>query len=142
MGLNRQELISNTHFRVLFIKGLYKETTRDELLKACKKYGQVETLTLKTKIMDQQVRSRGIAIVQYAERAQASEAMKKLPFESNLGELIDVDFYQSKESRMQELEVKKSVPVQQMFGEALVKTLSAMSPKRISNSPSRTNQKS
>jgi len=63
MGLNRQELISNTHFRVLFIKGLYKHTTREELLKACKKFGQVETLTLKTKIMDQQVCSRGIAIV-------------------------------------------------------------------------------
>ena len=69
-------------------------------MRACKKFGQVETLTLKTKIQDQQVCSRGIAIVQYSEKEQASEAMKKLPFESNLGELIDVDFYQSKESRM------------------------------------------
>ena len=62
--------------------------------------------------MDSKVQSRGIAIVQFTEKAQASEAMKKLPFESSLGELIDVDFYQSKESRMQELEVKKSVPMQ------------------------------
>lgn len=63
MGLNRQELISNTHFRVLFIKGLYKSITREELKKACSKYGEVETLTLKTKVMDLQVQSRGIAIV-------------------------------------------------------------------------------
>lgn len=63
MGLNRQELIDNTHFRVLFIKGLYRETTRDELKNACNKYGQVETLTLKTKIMEYKVQSRGIAIV-------------------------------------------------------------------------------
>jgi hypothetical protein len=55
MGLNRQELIDNTHFRVLFIKGLYRETTRDELKNACNKYGQVETLTLKTKIMESKV---------------------------------------------------------------------------------------
>lgn len=63
MGLNRQELISNTHFRVLFIKGLYKHITREQLKKACGKYGEVETLTLKTKVRDAQVQSRGIAIV-------------------------------------------------------------------------------
>lgn len=63
MGLNRQELISNTHFRVLFIKGLYKTVGREELKAACGKFGQVETLTLKTKVMDARVESRGIAIV-------------------------------------------------------------------------------
>lgn len=63
MGLNHQELISNTHFRVLFIKGLYKNVTREDLKKACNKYGEVETLTLKTKIRNSQVQSRGIAIV-------------------------------------------------------------------------------
>lgn len=93
MGLNRQELISNTHFRVLFIKGLYKTVTREELKKACSKYGEVETLTLKTKVMDGTVQSRGIAVIQFAERSQASEALKKLPFEQSLGDLIDIDFY-------------------------------------------------
>ena len=28
MGLDPQELISNTHFRVLFIRGLYKDVSR------------------------------------------------------------------------------------------------------------------
>lgn len=39
MGLNRQELISNTHFRVLFIKGLYKHVIREDLKNICQKYG-------------------------------------------------------------------------------------------------------
>jgi len=38
------------------------------------------------------VSSRGIAIVQYADKKQASEALMKLPFD-NLGEFIDVDYY-------------------------------------------------
>jgi hypothetical protein len=54
------------------------------------------------------VKSRGIAIVQYQEKASAAEALKNLPFDSALGELLDVDFYQSKESRMQELEIKNN----------------------------------
>lgn len=65
MGLNRDELIQNTHFRVLFIKGLYRSVTRDELQKVCEKFGFIETLTLKTKIVDKQVVSRGLAIVQF-----------------------------------------------------------------------------
>ena len=54
------------------------------------------------------MKSRGIAIVQYQDKASAAEALKKLPYDSSLGELLDVDFYQSKESRMQELEIKNN----------------------------------
>lgn len=68
----------------------------------------METFTLKTKIEDGQVVSRCIAVVQYAEKTDAAEALRKLPFETNLGELLDVDFYQSKESRMQELEKNRN----------------------------------
>lgn len=142
VGLNRQELISNTHFRVLFIKGLYKSVTRNELREVCSKFGEVETLTLKTKVQSLKIESRGIAIVQFSEKTQAAEAMKKLPYERTLGELIDVDFYQSKESRMQEFEVNKTIPMQKFIGEAFLKTLQAMSPTRLSNSPVRLNNRS
>lgn len=81
IGLNRHELISNTHFRVLFIRGLYKEVTKDQLQKICEKYGEVETICLKTKVEDLKVKSRGLAIVQYSQKSEASEALKKLPFE-------------------------------------------------------------
>jgi hypothetical protein len=33
-------------------------------------------------------------------KSEASEALKKLPFERELGMLLDIDFYQSKESRV------------------------------------------
>ena len=123
VGLNRHELISNTHFRVLFIKGLYKNVTRNELKEVCSKYGEVETLTLKTKVQGGKIESRGIAIVQFAERSHATEAMKKLPYQRELGELLDVDFYQSKESRMQEFKETKTIPMQKFISEAFVKTL-------------------
>ena len=77
-------------------------------MQECEKFGFVDTITLKTKVEDGEVKSRGIAIVQYQEKMAASEALKKLPFSSSLGELLDVDFYQSKESRMQELEIKNN----------------------------------
>jgi len=53
MGLNRNELLSNTHFRVLFIKNIYKHVTREHMKSICEKYGEVETFTLKTKIENQ-----------------------------------------------------------------------------------------
>lgn len=31
MGLNRNELLSNTHFRVLFIKNIYKHVSRENI---------------------------------------------------------------------------------------------------------------
>ena len=36
MGLSRDELIQNTHFRVLFIKGLYKNVSRQKWYNALK----------------------------------------------------------------------------------------------------------
>jgi hypothetical protein len=72
------------------------------------KYGVVETHTLKTRIDNQEVISRGIAIVQFAEKDGAAKAMRELPFNTTLGKLLDVDFYQSKESRMQDLEKKNN----------------------------------
>jgi len=61
-------------------------------------------MTLKTKIEAGKVVSRGLAIVQYQEKDAAAQALRKLPFDTCLGSMIDVDFYQSKESRMQEVE--------------------------------------
>lgn len=103
-GLERSELINNNHFRVLFIKGLFRSVTRDQLREECEKYGIVESLTLKTKIENHQVVSRGIGIVQYATKGEATEALNKLLFISELGDFLDIDYYQSKESRMQRVE--------------------------------------
>jgi hypothetical protein len=49
-----------------------------------------------------------LGVVQYADKSEAAEALKKLPFETSLGNWLDVDFYQSKESRMKELEIEKN----------------------------------
>lgn len=48
---------------------MFKDVTRDELKTICEKYGFVESLTLKTKIVNGEVQSRGIAIIQYADKA-------------------------------------------------------------------------
>ena len=61
----------------------------------------MQTVTVKTKIENGQSVSRGIAIVQYASQTDASEALKRLPFETGLGEIVDVDYYQSMESRQE-----------------------------------------
>lgn len=68
----------------------------------CDKYGIIETITLKTRIVGSKVESRGIGIVQYQAKDQAAEALRKLPFETDLGDFLQVDFYESKESRMME----------------------------------------
>jgi hypothetical protein len=49
-GLDRKELITNTHYRVLFIRGLDFTLTKDELHQICQKYGNVEVITLKTRV--------------------------------------------------------------------------------------------
>jgi hypothetical protein len=55
---------------------------------------------------DNEVLSRGIAIVQFTTKEAAANALKGLPFEDKLGDFsqIKIDFYQSKESRMVNLE--------------------------------------
>ena len=85
MGLDRAELLNNTHFRVLFIKGIHRTITREQLAVVLEKFGVVETFTLKTKIEDDKVISRGLAIVQYADKDSAANALQKLPFETCLG---------------------------------------------------------
>jgi len=72
------------------------------LKETCEKYGKIDTLALKTKFEfdSKKFLSRGIAIVQYSEKSEAACALKKLPFERNLGEFLDIDFYQSNESRI------------------------------------------
>lgn len=72
---------------------LYKHITREQLTAICEKYGKVETLTIKTQIEAGKVSSRGIAIVQYSTKEEASEALKKLPFHDELSPLLDIDFY-------------------------------------------------
>ena len=60
-------------------------------------------VTLKTKVENGEIKSRGIAIVQFNKQEGAANALKKLPFEEKLGEQgrIFINFYESKESRMQ-----------------------------------------
>lgn len=87
--------------------------SRDQLSEYLSKYGIVETFTLKTMIVNDQVVSRGIAIVQYQTKDQAAEAMQRLPFERKLGNWLDIDFYKSKESRMVNIE-KQNNPIAQV----------------------------
>ena len=74
----------------------------------------MQTFTLKTKIEDGKAVSRGLAIVQYATKEDAALAMKKLIFETSLGSMLEIDFYQSKESRLQEMEEQNNT-IKQAF---------------------------
>ena len=82
---------------------IFVQLTKDELLEICSKYGQVDVVTVKTKVEEEEIKSRGIAVVQYAKKESAAEALKKLPYVDKLGEpgRISILFYESKESRMQ-----------------------------------------
>lgn len=62
-GLNRQELVENSHFRVLYISGLYRHVTKRDLWTICLRYGAVDVVTLKMKIEDNQEVSKCKAIV-------------------------------------------------------------------------------
>jgi len=46
----------------------------------------------------------------------ASEALLKLPLDETLGDLIDVDYYQSKESRMKEIDMRPN-PIYQVLNQ-------------------------
>ena len=61
----------------------------------------------------------------------ASEALMKLPFD-NLGDLIDIDYYQSKESRMKEIDMRPN-PIYQVLNQQLAavqQIVRAVSPNR------------
>lgn len=60
--------------------------TKPQLLKICEQYGQVDVITLKTKIDDDEIISRGIAIVQFTSKEGAANALRNLPFEEKLGD--------------------------------------------------------
>lgn len=129
MGLDKTELLNNTHFRVLFIKGIKKSVSREELKQVIEKFGVVETFTLKTRIEDGKVISRGIAIVQYADKESANLALQKLAFEKSIGDMLDIDFYQSKESRMAQLD-KVNNPMA-IVQQQLSSTMSSSTPVHI-----------
>jgi len=92
-GLSRDQLIKNTHWRVLFIKGINPSVPREALQTICEKYGHVETIALKTRVEANRVLSRGLAVVQYATKEAAAAALKRLPFETSLGQMLEIDFY-------------------------------------------------
>ena len=50
--------------------------------------------------MGQQV-SLGKAIVQYSTSDEANTALQKLHFESELGDFLSIDFYKTREGRME-----------------------------------------
>lgn len=60
--------------------------TKDELQEICEKYGQVDVVTIKTTVEDGEIKSRGMAILQFNTKEGAATALKKLPFEDKLGE--------------------------------------------------------
>lgn len=66
-------------------------------------------ITLKTKIENDDIISRGIAIIQFTNKAGAANALRNLPFEEKLGDqsLIKIEFYESKESRMLDIEMEE-----------------------------------
>lgn len=92
-------------------------------------------MSLKTRIEDNKVISRGIAVVQYAAKEAAAKALKGMPFETTLGPLIEIDFYQSKESRMVTAE-KENNPIQQVLNPAIINAFKSLRPIR-SRSPTK-----
>lgn len=44
----------------------------------------------------------------YSNREEAGVALQKLYFEKELGDALDIDFYKSKEGRMQEYDIKNN----------------------------------
>lgn len=77
--------------------------SEDELKTICAKYGNVQQCKLMqgSNQSGQQV-SLGKATVAYSTPEEASTAMKKLYFESQLGDYIQIDFYKSRELRLEQ----------------------------------------
>ena len=70
----------------------------------------MDVITLKTKIENGEIKSRGIAIIQFTTKEGAANALKKMPYEERLGEQgkVIIEFYESRESRMQVIDQKYS----------------------------------
>ena len=74
-----------------------------KLTEICNKFGKVLQCRLFTG-MDHtgQLTSQGKAIITYANTDDAAKAMQKLYYEDELGQYVNVDFYKSRELRMQQ----------------------------------------
>lgn len=78
-GLDRNQLIENSHYRVLFIQGIQLQLGKEEIQRICSKYGHVDLVTLKQQELDNgDIVSKGQAIVQYATKESAGAALKGL----------------------------------------------------------------
>jgi len=77
--------------------------TEEELKTICAKFGTVQSIKLMMGCnkMGQPI-SLGKATVAYSSSDEASKAMQKLYFESSLGDYIAVDFYKSREARLEQ----------------------------------------
>ena len=77
--------------------------SQEELKEICAKFGTVQSCKLQLGFNQQgQQVSLGKATVVYATNDEASLAMQKLYFESALGDYIQVDFYKSRELRLEQ----------------------------------------
>jgi hypothetical protein len=63
---------------------------------------------LKTNKVDGKDVSRGIAQVVYSTKEEAALALQKLYYEHTLGDNVNVDFYKTKEGRLQEYDQKNN----------------------------------
>lgn len=91
-----------TNYRIIFISKLNRRLSSEELQAICSKYGTVQNckLSMGFNQMGQEV-SLGKATVTYATSDEAGTAMQKLYFESALGDYIQIDFYKSREARIE-----------------------------------------
>lgn len=94
----------NTNYCILFITKLNKQVSNEQLKEICSKYGTVQQckLSMGFNKANKHV-SLGKATVSFASSDEASEAMKKLYFESALGDYVQVDFYKSREGRLDQV---------------------------------------
>ena len=90
------------NFKILFIKGLYKSVTEEQLLTVCSKYGTVINCHLKKYKIYGNLVFKGQAIVTFGSKDEAAKALQKLPFETELGDLVDPDIFITKTARMKE----------------------------------------
>eukprot|EP00347_Sterkiella_histriomuscorum_P023838 403333212 len=103
-----RDIIGNENLKAIFIKNLDKKVTEERLKEICSKYGTILQCQLKTSEVDGIKYSRGIAEVVFSSKNEASNAIQKLYFESELGDNINVDFYKLKEGRIQEYDQRNN----------------------------------
>ena len=82
------------------------QITQKDIQDTCSKYGAVDVVTLRTKVVNGIKASRGLVIVQFSTKEGACKALKNLVFEDSLGDpgRLNISFYESKESRALKVE--------------------------------------